>query len=243
MNYQQMPTKPKRERRPITETGPSALLAILAVTALVVSGWSMATLLHDQAQAPWWVASLGVGVFDVLALQAALLVKARRDDPWKAVGAQLVMVISVLSSMVVNGAHGAQLGGWTTSMVLGAAPLTFEVAFAIKYRTLTVLIWLMFRKESMTRLRHEAWSRIALPESGTPEVIHGSVERGPESVPAGTRIAPVESITRRSGIRNQVAELYGSGITDPERIIAELPESNPESIRRYVREIRKADAS
>jgi hypothetical protein len=228
---QPMPVKPPKVRRPITETAPGLLLFVLAVTALVVSGWSMATLLHDQASAPWWVASLGVGVFDVLALQAALLVKARRDDPWKAAGAQCVMILSVISSMVVNGAHGWSLGGWTTAMVLGAAPVTFEVAFAIKYRTLTVLIWVLFGKESMTRLRHEAWSRIALPDvPDSPAIIPGSVER----------MAPVERISGRSGIRNQVAELYGSGITDPERIIAELPESNPESIRRYVREIRKS---
>jgi hypothetical protein len=191
------------------------------------------------------VASLGVGVFDVLALQAALLVKARAGDPWKAAGAQIVMVLSVLSSSAVNGAHGWMLGGWTTAVVLGAAPVTFEVAFAIKYRTLTALIWILFARESMTRLKHEAWSRIALPD--VPDPVSGTVERDPDPIRIPPEqsgpvpeLAPVERIGIRPGIRNQVADLYGSGIKDPESIVREIPGANPESVRRYIREIRKS---
>jgi drug/metabolite transporter superfamily protein YnfA len=226
-----MPIKAQKVRRPIIEWLPNVLLGILATAALVLSGWSMATLLHDSAGAPWWVAALGVGVFDVLALLAALLVKVHAPDPWRAAGAQIVMLLAVGASSAVNGAHGANLGGWTTALVFGAAPVVFEIAFAIKFRTLTVLIWLLFSRESMTRLKQEAWERIAIPVdsgamtavSGTPEAIQATVER-----------------LRSSGTRSKVQELYSSGITDPERMLAELPAgTNAESVKRYVREIRK----
>lgn len=230
--YPPMPVKAQKVRRPATEWLPNFLLGILAVAAITLSGWSMATLLHDSAGAPWWVAGLGVGVFDVLALLAALLVKSHVADPWRAAGAQIVMLLAVGASSAVNGAHGANLGGWTTAMVFGAAPLVFEIAFALRFRTLTVLIWLIFGKESMNRLKQEAWERIAIPVgdgvsftpvSGTPEAIHTTVER-----------------LRKSGTRAKVRELWESGTTEPERMLAELPEgTNPESVARYVREIRK----
>lgn len=231
MTFPPMPVKSKKARRPVLSWLPELLLGLLATAALIISGWSMATLLHYSAGAPWWVAGLGVGVFDVLALLAALLVKQHAGDPWRAAGAQIVMLLAVGASAAVNGAHGANLGGWTTALVLGAAPVTFEIAFAIKFRTLTVLIWLLFSKESMTRLKQEAWERIAIriderttmtPVSGTPAAIHETVER-----------------IRSSGTRARVAELYGSGITDPDRMLAELPDANPESVKRYMREIKK----
>jgi hypothetical protein len=231
MNYPPMPVKVSKPRKPLLTWLPDVLLGALATAALLISGWSMATLLHDSAGAPWWVAGLGVGVFDVLALLAALLVKIHASDPWRAAGAQIVMLLAVGASAAVNGAHGANLGGWTTALVLGAAPVTFEIAFSIKFRTLTVLIWLLFGKESMKRLKQEAWERIAIPVdsgsmtavSGTPEAIHATVER-----------------LRSSGTRAKVQELYSSGITDPERMLAELPAgTNPESVKRYLREIRK----
>jgi hypothetical protein len=234
MTFPPMPVKTQKIRRPLLEWLPNVLLGVLATAALLISGWSMATLLHDSAGAPWWVAGTGVGVFDVLALLAALLVKIHASDPWRAAGAQIVMLLAVCASAAVNGAHGANLGGWTTALVLGAAPVTFEIAFAIKFRTLTVLIWLLFAKESMTRLKQEAWERIAIridenttmtAVSGTPEMIHETVER---------------IRTGRPGLRKEVQELYASGTTDPERMLAELPAgTNPESVRRYLREIRK----
>lgn len=230
MTFPPMPVKSKKARRPVLSWLPELLLGLLATAALIISGWSMATLLHYSAGAPWWVAGLGVGVFDVLALLAALLVKQHAGDPWRAAGAQIVMLLAVGASAAVNGAHGANLGGWTTALVLGAAPVTFEIAFAIKFRTLTVLIWLLFSKESMKRLKQEAWERIAIPvDSGSLTFVSGTPEQIETTV---TRL-------RKSGTRAKVAELYGSGVTDPDRIVAELPEANPESVRRYVREIRK----
>jgi hypothetical protein len=226
-----MPVKPVKTKRPMLTWLPDVLLGILATAAMLISGWSMATLLHDSAGAPWWVAGLGVGVFDVLALLAALLVKIHAPDPWRAAGAQIVMLLAVGASSAVNGAHGANLGGWTTALVLGAAPITFEVAFAIKYRTLTVLIWLLWNKESWKRLKQEAWERIAIP-----------VDSGQVSFSSGTPDDVAATITRlrNSGTRSKVQELYSSGITDPERMLAELPEgTNAESVKRYIREIRK----
>lgn len=230
MTFPPMPVKAKKIRRPVLEWLPNVLLGVLATAALLLSGWSMATLLHDSAGAPWWVAGTGVGVFDVLALLAALLVKAHASDPWRAAGAQLVMLLAVGASAAVNGAHGANLGGWTTALVLGAAPVTFEIAFAIKFRTLTVLVWLLHRDSAWTRLKQEAWERIAIPvDSGTFTAVSGTPEQIDATI---TRL-------RKSGTRKQVAELYGSGVTDPDQIIRELPEANAESVRRYVREIRK----
>jgi len=230
MNYPPMPVKTPKPRKPLLDWLPDVLLGVLATAAMLISGWSMATLLHDSAGAPWWVAGLGVGVFDVLALLAALLVKIHASDPWRAAGAQIVMLLAVGASAAVNGAHGANLGGWTTALVLGAAPVTFEIAFAIKFRTLTVLVWLLWTKESWKRLKHEAWERIAIPVdsgmmtavSGTPEAIHATVER-----------------LRSSGTRAKVAELYASGVTEADRMIKQLPDANPESVKRYLREIRK----
>lgn len=230
MTFPPMPVKPKRAPEPVLNWLPDVLLGVLATAAMLISGWSMATLLHDSAGAPWWVSGLGVGVFDVLALLSALLVKLHAPDPWRAAGAQIVMLLAVGASAAVNGAHGANLGGWTTALVFGAAPVTFEIAFAIKFRTLTVLVWLLFGRESFKRLKQEAWERIAIPVdsgsmtavSGTPEAIHATVER-----------------LRSSGTRARVAELYASGTTEADRMIAELPEANPESVKRYLREIRK----
>ncbi|MFF7234487.1 hypothetical protein [Streptomyces sioyaensis] len=134
-----------------------ALLLVLGVAGLGLSGWSLATLLRS-AGAPVWIACLGVGVFDVVAMAAGLMVYMRRSAPHTAGGARLVMV---LASCVVNAAHGAQLGGWTTAVVLGAAPLSFEIAFELRHRTLTALIWILFCHEAGQALRRDAWARIA----------------------------------------------------------------------------------
>lgn len=263
-----MNSMPAKTRRTGTDATTSLIMVLLGLATLAVTGWSMTTLLHDVAGAPWWVAGLGVGVFDLLALQAALLVKARHGQPWKAAGAQLVMIVAVAVSAAVNGFHGWQLGGWPVAVVLGAAPMSFEVAFAIKHRTLTVLAWLLFGKQTMRRLREDTWVTVAhpVPDSGiripaqVPDSARVPVEvpepkfRIPELAPAqatadvqiGFRIpeptqGQAESGFRNpGGIRNQVERLYESGTTDPDRIAAELSGVKSETVRRYVRDLRAA---
>ncbi|MFG2299180.1 hypothetical protein [Streptomyces sp. NPDC048603] len=154
------PPKQPRQKQPLHTSVTDVLLAVLAVASLGLSGWSLATLLMD-AGAPVWVAVLGVGVFDVLALAAGLQVYARRNAPHTAGGARLVMMAALIASSVVNGAHGLALGGWTTAVVLAAAPLSFEICFELRHRTLTALIWVLFRREAALALRRDAWARIA----------------------------------------------------------------------------------
>lgn len=175
-----MPVKPKKVRppkpprvkkppKPAHARVTDLLLAVLAAASLGLSGWSLATLLQ-AAGAPIWVAGLGVGVFDLVALAAGLQVYARRDAPHTAGGARLVMMVSLIASSVVNGAHGAALGGWTTAAVLAAAPLSFEVVFELRHRTLTALVWVLFRKETALALRRDAWTRIAPIVANPPTV-------------------------------------------------------------------------
>ncbi|MER6257805.1 hypothetical protein ABT224_41460 [Streptomyces sp. NPDC001584] len=169
------PPKPRREprpKRPMHANITDGLLVLLAAASLGLSGWSLATLLME-AGAPVWVACLGVGVFDLVALAAGLQVYARRSAPHTAGGARLVMMAALIASSVVNGAHGVALGGWTTAVVLAAAPLSFEVVFELRHRTLTALIWVLWRRQAWTALRRDAWERIA-PVAAGPTV---TVER------------------------------------------------------------------
>ncbi|MFJ6701132.1 hypothetical protein ACIQM4_34465 [Streptomyces sp. NPDC091272] len=189
--------KQKRPPRPMHARVTDALLVLLAAASLGLSGWSLATLLMDTG-APVWAGVLGVGVFDLVAVAAGLQVYARRAAPHTAGGARLVMMVALLASAVVNGAHGYQLGGWTTCVVLAAAPLSFEIVFELRHRTLTALIWFLFRKEAMLALRRDAWERIA-PIAAQPVV---TIERDRQAVtdvepePVHVRPATVEEDTR-----------------------------------------------
>ncbi|WP_371594739.1 hypothetical protein [Streptomyces virginiae] len=174
------PPKPRREpkpKRPMHANITDGLLVLLAAASLGLSGWSLATLLME-AGAPVWVACLGVGVFDLVALAAGLQVYARRSAPHTAGGARLVMMAALIASSVVNGAHGVALGGWTTAVVLAAAPLSFEVVFELRHRTLTALIWVLWRRQAWTALRRDAWERIA-PVAAGPTV---TIEREHQDV-------------------------------------------------------------
>lgn len=176
------PPKPRKEpkpKRPLHATVTDGLLVLLAAASLGLSGWSLATLLME-AGAPVWVACLGVGVFDLVALAAGLQVYARRSAPHTAGGARMVMMLALIASSIVNGAHGVALGGWTTAVVLAAAPLSFEIVFELRHRTLTALIWILFRREAALALRRDAWERIA-PIAAQPVM---TVEREPREVPA-----------------------------------------------------------
>jgi hypothetical protein len=156
------------------------ILGALGIGGALLSGWSLTTLMLD-AGAPWWVAGLAVTVLDGLALVAGLMVYLRRSAPHTAAGAQLVLLLAVLASATVNAAHGLVMpgGGWMAAVVLGAAPLAWEIGFALRHRTLTVLIWLWWGKEARTALRREAWERIA-PVAAPAEV---TVERADQEQP------------------------------------------------------------
>lgn len=230
MTYPPMPVKPKRSRRPISEMVPDLFLGLLAVAGLVISGWSLGTLLHDTAGAPWAVAVFGVAVFDLVAMAACFLVFQRRADPWAAAGARMVMTGALVASAVVNGAHGYALGGWTTAAVLAAAPLAFEVVFELRHRTLTALVWILFRKEAFTRLRMDAWTRIAI-QAGPATM---SVSGQPEDVVRTIRQLRPDGQTGGSA-KAKVAELVESGITDPDEMVRSLPDYNAETVKRYAR--------
>lgn len=137
------------------------LLVLLAAGSLALTAWSLSTLLHDRAGAPWPIAGLGVAVFDLPAVSASFLVYHRRKAPHTALGARIVMTLALLGSAVVNGAHGAMMGGWTVAAILAAAPLSLEVVFELRHRTLTLAIWFLFRRQAYDALRRDAWERIA----------------------------------------------------------------------------------
>ncbi|MFE1441573.1 hypothetical protein [Streptomyces sp. NPDC058739] len=257
-----MPTRQKKPRRPLAETVPDVVLAVLGVAGLVLSGWSLGTLMHDTAGAPWLVAVFAVAVFDLVALAAGVLVYGRRRDPWAAAGARAVMTLALAASSVVNGAHGYALGGWTTAAVLAAAPVAFEVVFELRHRTLTGLVWILFRREAFNRLKADAWQRIAVEVeggrvtavSGSPEDIARTVRglQGAQTaseLPSGADPDPVRTHGSGSGLadpprsgsgslKDRVRALYESGTTDPAALVRALPDANPETIKRHVRTVR-----
>nr|WP_011475435.1 DUF2637 domain-containing protein [Streptomyces sp. 44414]ABC67373.1 pRL2-10 [Streptomyces sp. 44414] len=186
-----MPVKPKRTA---SSTVNDVIVGALAIASFVLSGWSLATLLME-AGAPKPVAIFGVGVFDGLALLAALQVYERRHEPYKAFGARLVMMLALIASSVVNAAHGVDLGGWTTAVVLGAAPLAFEIAFELRHRSMTGLIWVLFYKEAKAALDRDVWVRIA-PATEPPtgpadlyDVIREDERTAPAAVAAAAPVA------------------------------------------------------
>ncbi|MER5943888.1 hypothetical protein ABT121_42115 [Streptomyces sp. NPDC001928] len=238
MTYPPMPEKIKKARKPLSEAAPDVILAVLAVAGLVISGWSLGTLLHDTAGAPWPVAGFAVAVFDLVAMAACMLVYARRHDPWSAAGARLVMTGALLASAVVNGAHGYALGGWTAAVVLAAAPLSFEVVFELRHRTLTALIWIMFRKEATSRLKHDAWTRIAIPVGSGRMTLDGSPADVADTIRRIESASPDRSgsaFAVSGSVKDQVADLIRQGVTDPAAVIAALPDANAETVKRMVR--------
>lgn len=189
-----VPDMPEKPARTASSTVNDAIVGALALASFVLSGWSLATLLMG-AGAPKPVAIFGVGVFDGLALLAALQVYERRTEPHKAFGARLVMMLALLASSVVNAAHGQEIGGWTTAVVLGAAPLAFEIAFELRHRSMTGLIWVMFYRDAKAALKRDVWVRIA-PATQIPtgpadlyDVIREDERTAPAAVAAAAPVA------------------------------------------------------
>ncbi|MEU3620732.1 DUF2637 domain-containing protein [Streptomyces sp. NPDC006872] len=201
-----MPVKPKRTT---SSTINDLIVAALAVASFALSGWSLATLLMS-AGAPKAVAIFGVGVFDGLALLAALQVYERRHEPYKAFGARLVMMLALLASSVVNAAHGQEMGGWTTAVVLGAAPLAFEIAFELRHRSMTGLIWVLFYKEAKAALDRDVWVRIAPatePPTGPADLYQVIREDDRTAPAAAVSAAPADNAPAVSAVSAAPAEL------------------------------------
>lgn len=182
--------------RPTRPAGPGTavviydlLLVVLGMVGAAVSGWSIATLLHDAGGMPWMFAYLGVGVYDLLAFMAGLMVYIRRDEPHRAVGAQVLMMTAVAGSAYVNYMHGMQLSGNLVALVLGAAPVTFEVGFAMRHNVLSLVTAILFPRAMWRRYRDGVW--IKLHTGSLPAVSGSPAEALPEA--SGNIGSPAEA--------------------------------------------------
>lgn len=203
-----VPDMPEKPARTASSTVNDVIVGALAVASFVLSGWSLATLLMS-AGAPKPVAIFGVGVFDGLALLASLQVYERRTEPHTAFGARVVMMLALLASSVVNAAHGQEMGGWTTAVVLGAAPLAFEVAFELRHRSMTGLIWVMFFRQAKAALKRDVWVRIApateIPTG--PADLYQVIREDDRTAPAAVSAAPADNAPEMSAASAAPAEL------------------------------------
>lgn len=136
------------------------LLVVLGMVGAAVSGWSIGTLLHDNGRMPWYFAVLGVGVYDLLAFMAGLMVYIRRAEPHRAVGAQILMLASIGGSAYVNYMHGREIGGDLVALVFGAAPVVFEVAFAMRHNVLSVVTAILFPGTMWRRYKDGVWIKL-----------------------------------------------------------------------------------
>ncbi|MEV6683497.1 hypothetical protein AB0N09_42630 [Streptomyces erythrochromogenes] len=203
-NFAPMPERPAKAPRDRALTAADVVLFALGLGGALLSGWSLTTLMMD-AGAPWWVAGLALTVLDGVALLAGVMVHHRRHAPHTAAGAQLVLMLAVLASATVNAAHGAVMenGGWMAAVVLGAAPIAWEVGFALRHRALTVLIWCWWHREARTALRREAWERIA-PIAAPPTV---TIEREHQAVPVPAVPERGDAVAELEALRAELAVL------------------------------------
>ncbi|MFJ2884298.1 hypothetical protein [Streptomyces sp. NPDC087272] len=203
---------PQKAPRTASTTLRDTIVAALAVASFILSGWSLATLLMT-AGAPKEVAVFGVAVFDGVALLAALQVYEHRREPHKGGGARLVMMLALIASAVVNSKHGHDIGGWPTAMVLGAAPLAFEVAFELRHRSMTGLIWALFFNEARDALRRDAWIRIA-----------------PATEPLAGPALPVPALTEDTDNTDRTEDTEGTDSTEdaaPGTAVGQAPGATP----------------
>lgn len=147
-----MSVRPGRDWGRITD---NAILACASVVTFGVGNWSIATLLHD-AGAPWVAACGAAGVFDLIALAASARVYRLRSSPHRALGPMIVMMTAVLTSMVVNAAHGWYMGGWMVAAVLGAVPLAFESVWLMQHGMKPWGVLRHFRTERSDLIRRDA---------------------------------------------------------------------------------------
>ena len=148
------PDLPDRARRDWGRIVDRALLGVGAVVTFGVGNWSIATVLHE-AGAPWVAAVGAAGVFDLIAVSAAVRVHRLRLTPHRAYGAQIVMLLSLVASMVVNAAHGWAMGSWTVATVLGAVPLAFEIPWAMQHGIKPWAVRRQFKTEARELVRRD----------------------------------------------------------------------------------------
>lgn len=186
----ELPTRPGMDAEKVYDV----LLAVLGVVGAAVSGWSISTLLHDEGGMRWAFAVLGVGVYDLLAFMSGLMVYIRRHEPHRAVGAQLIMLAAIGGSAYVNYMHGRQVGGDLVALVFGAAPVVFEVAFAMRHNVLSVVTSILFPRAMWRRYKDGVWIKLhtgSLPApSGTLPEASGSTSADLPEVPEAGRELP-----------------------------------------------------
>jgi hypothetical protein len=173
-----MPRRPDKAGRPWAEVVYDLLLWVLGIVSALVSGWSITTLLHTDGSMPWGFAWLGVGVYDLLAFMSGLMVYIRRREPHRAVGPQLLLFAALAGSAYVNYVHGLRLGGTLVALLLGAAPVTFEIAFAMRHNVMSLTTAILFPKRMWGRYTEGVFVNLytgSLPVTGS-----GTVDTVPE---------------------------------------------------------------
>lgn len=211
------------------------LLWVLGLVGATVSGWSIATMLHDDGGMQWGFAVLGVGVYDLLAFMSGLMVYIRRAEPHRAVGAQAIMLLAIGGSAYVNYMHGRQIGGDLVALVLGAAPVVFEVAFAMRHNVMSVVCSILYPGAVWRRYKDGAWIKLhtgslpvpsaLVPEaSGSPsgDLPEASVEvpEPAEVLPEATEKAQVSVVPEASGSLTEWARKQS---VEPEAVAEVLP--------------------
>lgn len=200
------------------------LLVVLGVIGATVSGWSIATLLHDQGGMPWSFAAVGVGVYDLLAFMAGLMVYIRRAEPHRAVGAQAIMLAAIGGSAYVNYMHGRQVGGDLVALVFGAAPVVFEIAFAMRHNVLSVVTSIMYPRAMWRRYKDGVWIKL---HTGSLPVASGSVPEAAEALPEASAPVPAVAEVVPEATDDQVTVLpQSSGPED----FRKLPEADAEVV-------------
>lgn len=224
------------------------LLVVLGLVGATVSGWSIATLLHAEGGMPWLFAAVGVGVYDLLAFMAGLMVYIRRHEPHRAVGAQAIMLAAIGGSAYVNYMHGRQVGGDLVALVFGAAPVVFEVAFAMRHNVLSVVTSILFPRAMWRRYRDGVWIKLhtgslpapsaLVPEaSGSPSA---DLPEVPEALPSGRPVVSGPDNPRTpDALVTAVPEASGS-LTEWARKLSEEPEVRTEALPETFRKLPEA---
>ncbi len=189
------------------------LLAAAAVVTFGVGNWSIASLLID-AGAPRVAAYGAAGVFDLIALSASTRVHRLRLTPHRAIGAQVIMLLSVALSMIVNAAHGWLMGGWKVAAVLGAVPLAFEIVWTLQHGAMPIRVRRRFRddvREMLDRDTHAALFGATV--SVSPDTSGQDPDTRTELVRTRTPVPAIES-----GPAGQDPDTAGQPLSAPVRV-------------------------
>lgn len=214
------------------------LLGVLGLVGASVSGWSIATLLHTEGRMQWGFAAVGVGVYDLLAFMAGLMVYIRRHEPHRAVGAQVIMMAAIGGSAYVNYMHGRQVGGDLVALVFGAAPIVFEIAFAMRHNVLSVVTSLLFPRAMWRRYKDGVWVKLhtgslPAPSADLPEASGSASGRSAEAAEEVRNLCPdpsgPDNPRTSNGLVTVVPEASGS-LTEWTRKQAEDSEALAEAL-------------